>query len=1011
MKLQFTAGLFWMLFLLSVNIQAQIEKTSQTTGDWASITWNPVGVPSPSNDVIINRRVTIPLGTTVEINNLDIAKDGILIVEGTLKVRGNLIMSHNTSNFQMGAAAYVLINGNFSASNQVEISVSSFLIIQGNFTKTGSSTQGELNVNSGNIYIFGTVDPNWTNFENCENYEGNTNAIENETCDYGTEQDYIDNYENFPPALQELRNCFTISTLSNQNLCESQEAIFSIASIPEVNYQWQVKPDTATTWNDVGTNAPSLTVPNLTSAMNGNSYRVVVKSNDSTATCKVSVSNTAVLTVKSSNFNIGTITGPTNVCAETSNISFSIPAVPNATAYSWTFPVGWSIINESNTNSIYVSAGTNALSGTISVTVTTECKNEQTTLNVSVIPLGKWTGEADTDWNNPANWSCNILPTLDTNVLIPQDVPTANYPVVSSETIAYAKDLNLENEASVTVLGQLSITGTALNFGVLDVINGSISFEGTNAQEIPTGTFADNRIENLQIKNTSGVISEGPIEITGILKVEEGIFNTGNALTLISSAEKTALIDGSGLGEVIGTVTMQRYLDVAFGYKYFSTPFQNTIVGDFEPFLPLSDPSNGFSHVYLYEENRTLNDTAFATGWQAYNEPNNTLNVGEGYAFNFGATTDEKLVELTGEVNNGTFSRNLENNNGEYTKGFHLVGNPYPSPIDWDAAPGWTKSNIDAGIYFFTASDTNQYTGTYTAYVNDISTADPRKDGRSSNIIPSMQGFFIKVSDPADGVSKVNGSLTINNKSRSLDFDQAFLKTREIEERSLLRLTAGFDGTANIDAMVVYFTPQSTTTYNKNQDAFKLMNTDKTVPSFYSITSDKKKLSINALPFPDFGKYEKVPLGIKALKSGKMTINLSQVQNLPQGMNIYLIDSDKRKGQNLKNKSSYTFTIKEGEYNNRFQLIFSEKEISDPAIAFNEMFSVDSRDFLKVKLNLEDGQKGELRVSTVTGQILEVKEGRGRELVEFRSITSSGIYFINLYVNDQRYSKKVLVNN
>ena len=48
-----------------------------------------------------------------------------------------------------------------------------------------------------------------------------------------------------------------------------------------------------------------------------------------------------------------------------------------------------------------------------------------------------------------------------------------------------------------------------------------------------------------------------------------------------------------------------------------------------------------------------------------------------------------------------------------YTKGFNLVGNPYPSAIDWDAASGWTKTNIDNAVYYFKASATDQYGGTY----------------------------------------------------------------------------------------------------------------------------------------------------------------------------------------------------------------------------------------------------------------------------------------------------------
>lgn len=633
--------------------------------------------------------------------------------------------------------------------------------------------------------------------------------------------------------------------------------------------------------------------------------------------------------------------------------------------------------------------------------------NISNTIEITITDINKWSGAVNSNWNETSNWSCNTLPTLETNVIIPANLTSGNYPQVSPGNNALAKDLTIETGASVIVTDNwLRVAGDLLNFGVLNTETGSVSFEGLAAQTIPIAAFENNRILNLRIDNTTGVTSEAIIEVTGILNVENGNFNTGNELTLISDASQTALIDGSGNGQVIGLVTMQRYLDVAFGYKYFSTPFQNSVVGDFEPFLELSDAANSFPHVYRYEENRTLNDTAFATGWEAYNQADNALLVGEGYAFNFGATTNAKLVALTGEVNNGNYSRNLENNKGEFTKGFHLVGNPYPSPIDWDATEGWNKTNIEDGIYFFTAGET-QYTGTYTSYVNGVSSTD----GKSSNIIPSMQGFFVKVTDPAEDVSKLIGTLSVSNKTRVTDFDQEFLKIREQEEKPLLRLTAAYQGAANKDAMVIYFSPNSDPRFNKEMDAHKLMNTDASVPNLYSLSKEKIKLSIKALPLPESGKYEKIPLGIRSLQSGKMTINLSQVQNLPAGMNIYLIDSEKRIGQNLKNKSSYTFNIAQGENNSRFQLLFSEDNISDPAVAFNEKFSVDSKDFLKVKLNLEAGQKGELRVSTVTGQILEVKEGRGKEQVEFRSITSSGIYFINLYVNEQRYSKKVLVNN
>ncbi|MBZ9629885.1 hypothetical protein LB465_03760 [Salegentibacter sp. LM13S] len=646
--------------------------------------------------------------------------------------------------------------------------------------------------------------------------------------------------------------------------------------------------------------------------------------------------------------------------------------------------------------------------------VTTDnCTSESAVLYIPVKKVNTWTGAADTNWNNTNNWSCNSLPTLETNVLIPENLTSGNYPEINPGTNAFAKDLVIENTASVLVNDNwLRIAGNLTNNGVLNTFTGSISFEGTSAQIIPNSAFENNRIRNLNIDNSSGVTSEAIIEVTGTLKVENGNFDTGNELTLISDENQTALIDGSGNGEVIGLVTMQRYLDRAFGYKYFSAPFQNSIVGDFEPFMNFTDPVTAFPHFYRYDENRNIaiNDTVRdATGWTAYIDPANNLNIGEGYALNFGTTTAAQTIELIGEVNNGTIpARQLENNHREYTKGFHLVGNPYPSPIDWDADLGWTKTNIDDGIYFFTAGNDSQYTGTYTAYVNNISTTDPREDGRSSNIIPSMQGFFIKVSD-SDIEDKVTGSFGMDNNVRVTDFDQEFLRTQE-DLKPLIRLEAGFNTSNRQDLMVIYFSSYATPNFEKEMDAHKLMNTDPAVPSFYNLTEDKKELAINAIPFPESRSYKKIPLGIKADQNGKMKINLTAVENLNSNFNIYLIDHKKGKGQNLRNNPEYSFNIQAGTHNSRFELMFSEEKVTSPAIAFNEPFDVDVENGdLVVKLNLEENQEGILRASTMTGQILQIKEASGKDQVIFEGITSEGVYIINLQVGKDYYGKKVLI--
>ncbi|TRO66514.1 T9SS type A sorting domain-containing protein [Christiangramia sabulilitoris] len=881
-----------------------------------------------------NERYTIQENFLEEFSQVTLSKNSsILEVNGTLIVQGDLRMDGNFSTLIMGPNARVIVFGDFFASNQIELNVSSYLIIYGNFIKKGSDTQGDLNVENANIYIYGTVE-NWgDDFQTCGGqYDGNTGDIQQESCDYGTEDDFENNRDDFPEDLVDLVNCYNLTAISDQTACIGGTATFSVAeslniSAADVTFRWQKKVLSDGTWEDIpgATNSEYVISP-VTAELGNNFYRVIVKPTPSSSSnCKISISRNVILNVQEP---------------------------------------------------------------------------------------GIWTGAVDTNWNNSANWSCDRLPGLDTDVLIPENLSSGNYPVVNPGANALANDLEVQNSASLEINSNwLRITGNLSNQGVLDTENGSISFEGTNTQIIPVAAFQNNRVLNLRINNPAGVSSEALIEVTGTLNPENGVFQTGDKLTLISDATQTALISGNGNGEVLGLVNMQRFLDKAFGYKYFSSPFKNSTVGDFIPYIVLEDAVSGFPHFYRYEENRTVSidgSPQDATGWLAYTETGNSLNISEGYALNFGSSFNEKTIELTGEVNNGLITaRLLENNHGEYTKGFHLVGNPYPSPIDWNSAEGWTRTNIDDGIYFFNASDTDQYSGTYTAYVNNISTGS----GETQNIIPSMQGYFIKVSD-SETKQKVTGNFGMDNRVRITDFNQNFYKNQLLEQPLLLRLEAGFVQHPQSDALVIYFTSSATEGFEKELDAHKLWNTDPTVPSFYNLTENQNALAINAIPYPDYSDYRKIPLGLRVEENGEMNINMASIENLSPNLNIYLIDHIAGVGQNLRSKPNYKFNITKGVHDSRFELMFSEKEVTNPAIAFNLPFEAKVQDGnIIVNLNLEKDQKGNLRLSTITGQILITRSGTGKEQIIFQGIKSAGVYIISLQTGQSQYSRKLIIRN
>ncbi len=83
---------------------------------------------------------------------------------------------------------------------------------------------------------------------------------------------------------------------------------------------------------------------------------------------------------------VGSISGLTTVCAGTNSVTYTTPAIGNATSYSWTLPSG--ATGTSTTNSITVNFGTNAVSGNITVRgVNTYGLSPTATLAITVNPL------------------------------------------------------------------------------------------------------------------------------------------------------------------------------------------------------------------------------------------------------------------------------------------------------------------------------------------------------------------------------------------------------------------------------------------------------------------------------------------------------------------------------------------------------------------------------------------------------------------------------------------------
>ncbi|MDP3667512.1 MAG: T9SS type A sorting domain-containing protein [Sediminibacterium sp.] len=531
-----------------------------------------------------------------------------------------------------------------------------------------------------------------------------------------------------------------------------------------------------------------------------------------------------------------------------------------------------------------------------------------------------------------------------------------------------------------------------INNGRFTANGGTIVFAGSTQQINGTSSTSFHKLTISSGSNTT--IASSGHSVKQLLK-SDGTLNAGNNLTLLANATQTALIDGSGAGEVLGNLTMQGWLANGFGYKYLGSPFQAATVNEMSDDVNLS---SSFAAVYKFDENQASN------GWITYTTATDTLKPMRGYLFQMGTDLAAKTIDMTGVVNNGNLSLTLYNNNQAYTKGFNLVSNPYPSPVNWDASSGWTKTNIDNTIYYFNTNSTDQYGGTYSSYINGVSS-----DDTANNIIPAMQGFFVHVSE---GTIPVTGTLGVSNATRITSTPTVYRKLNGGDPVPLLRLWATFTGNARSDATVIYFQNTATKKFDKNLDALKLMNNTAGVPNLYSLTADAKKLSINALPEPDSS--IRVPLGIHIMLGGKVSFFTTDTKALPAGLYGYLYDAVKDYYHNLKDNSHYLCELPAGIHEQRFSVVFSRKPILQQPVTAEptatDLFRVAGAGRnLQLILNTAPGEKSVIRIINTAGQVLFTKTYTQGGSYPVSLLVPKGIYLVACYTNHTVITKKIFL--
>ncbi len=424
--------------------------------------------------------------------------------------------------------------------------------------------------------------------------------------------------------------------------------------------------------------------------------------------------------------------------------------------------------------------------------------------------------------------------------------------------------------------------------------------------------------------------------------------------TLTNSAGNSGLLiqsTASGNGSLIHNTaavnaTIQRYITgstslSAMTYHLVSVPIAQAS----------SPTSNLFLDSYLYYFDETQNSAN--NGWvNMGTSTTNPLTVTRGYMVYYQAGSST-TYSFTGPMNNGSFTATTSYTStaAAGNQGFNLVPNPYPSAINWRAASGWSRTNIDSAIYIWNSS---QSTKNYASYVSGSSI------NGGSQFIAVGQSFFVHANN-ASPVLSMNNSVRLHN-------TVSFLKNDSILP-SLLKIHADAGGAS--DEIVVRFADGATEGFDGEWDAYK-MTGGADAPQFSSLTADGISLAINSLPL---GAGEVVvPLNFSFSASSDVTFTASSMESFKPSTTIYLEDKGLSKMINLKQEPVYTFSYQAGSAVDRFNLHFNGLTgISENNTTVNSNAFI-SNGLIYLDVPSMQGQLAEITVYNMLGQVIRSQE-------------------------------------
>ncbi len=514
--------------------------------------------------------------------------------------------------------------------------------------------------------------------------------------------------------------------------------------------------------------------------------------------------------------------------------------------------------------------------------------------------------------------------TPDQNTTTPElNINSGTVKIVGAKTLTINSNISGTGKLAGNPLATLEIGGTG-SFANLSLL-----------QTLPR----DYSLRNLNINRlgVANIVLADSIRVFGTVELKNltATLNASGRLTLISNAAGTARVAQLPTpANFTGNVVSQRFIpQIATGsgmprrYRMLSssvTTGSGINLTQLQDDIYVSGPNwaaNGFDQTPLNKFSAFYyNEPAVGSSGNGFlGIPTTSTNIPTGQGF-FVQIRGEKsqgpatftppfvdpnpvTIDYTGGINKGNVTYNLSytvTSGGVNNDGFNLIGNPFPSAIDWQSS-GITRTNIDNSFYIY-----NPRSGSYEVYLNGVG-----QTAEASRYLASGQGFFVV----ANGN---NPSITFSESCKTSNPSSSFFRTINPPNHFRVRLVKD---SINSDETVIVFDNAKGNNFNTEEDALKYFGSGvniatKTPDSIYTAINFKAEALAN----------DTIPLFVSAASNGTYSLEFTTMQTFITNFDVFLIDNFLNVSVDLKQNPSYVFQktsdpLSVGD--ERFKIVFS----------------------------------------------------------------------------------------